>query len=203
MAEPTPEQYEALIGDLEAQLVDYFGLDPAESDTVRDQVVRTLQETLAMAESQRNKNDFLYLQLDLTRDGRSRGAYFPELPTPGALWAYLWGHAHKGEQVTVSVHSGAGRRTVKDVWPFGLDVAEEMTRPVGLGVIGELEDGDLAARIRRLGRWKVAWAINSGPPTWWLPKARIERRREKNAVIFEAGWLRHCLTLVVVRTSGD
>lgn len=55
-------------------------------------------------------------------------------------------------------------------------------------------------RVRRyrFGPVQVFLHVNTGPPTWWLPRVQVSRTKDSPGVTVMTGWL-HCLVAATVQ----
>lgn len=195
----------ALVAELEAAVADYLtelGVDPAtERDVFEAHVVNALAGAAEFADSKVDSYDFLYAEVEFRLEKQVRRAVFRHQPTPTSLWAFLAGHATAGEDVAVTIVSPKGRRTVADVWPFPVSVCEEMTRPAAPSTL-ELGNERSRKRMFRLFGYKVAAALETGPPTWWYPRLRLHRSGGSGFGL-QAGWFRALIILAMVRADAN
>jgi hypothetical protein len=126
-----------------------------------------------------------------------------ELPTPLALLNLCGGNAAVGDDVEVTQRFADGSTsTVRDRWPLDLALAEELVHPSAGNLRRFKADPDTAAtgtrlymrNLRRFG--KVGLSVNTGPPTWWLPRPLVSGPRRPNpALAVGGGWLRLAVTI--------
>jgi len=79
-------------------------------------------------------NALIRVDLRLQGTDRERHSVFPTLPGPLTLLLICLDQCRVGDEVTVvQEFAKAGRVTSRATWPFGMDEAEALTRPVDVG----------------------------------------------------------------------
>lgn len=178
-----------LVEALEAEFSEYFGLEPG-SPEMGALLGSTLSDVVELSESAIPDYEFLYSQVRIGEGASRRGGKFRHQPTPAALWAFLAKMAAPGDRVEFTMFSSNGQRSTAHHWPFSLRIAEEMTRPAAPSSVTPSSD-DTKMVTKSLGRLRLAWGVASGPPTWKLPKMKVEVQRGGFAI--QAGWLQTLL----------
>lgn len=168
----------------------YMASDLTDPDARRDVVVSTLQRAAddyaQLVRAKLGLGDLTHLDVTITgADGTTRRDQFRHLPTPVSLLLLLATNCAEGSRVELTQHAIGGERTVRDVWPFGLDVAEDMVRPIDAAsvTVATRRDGigrKVRSRKTRLGTF--VYERQEGPPAWRFPKVSVDAGRS------EQGW---------------
>ena len=61
---------------------------------------------------------------------------------------------------------------------------------------------NIARRIR-FHQFEVFTHVNTGPPTWWLPKLQLARTLDEPGVTLLTGWLRAAVAVTIQRAPVD
>lgn len=59
------------------------------------------------------------------------------------------------------------------------------------------------ARRFRVRQFELFTHVNTGPPTWWLPKLEITRTLDQPGVTLLTGWLRAAVAVTIQRAPVD
>jgi hypothetical protein len=99
----------------------------------RDAVTRGAEQVNALLHSAYGAHEVVATELRLTGGRRgARRTVFAEEPTPVALLMLCLRLCDAGDEVAVLHHTAArGTTTRSGTWPFGMERAEELTRPPG------------------------------------------------------------------------
>lgn len=111
--------------------------DVATCDTVaRDALRNGHHELHSFAESRCAPDEVVLVRLDVIRGGAMlRPMWFREVPSPIGLLVVCAGVCHDGDVVRlVQLTASLARVTGEDVWPFGLETAEQMSIPATVRV---------------------------------------------------------------------
>jgi hypothetical protein len=93
------------------------------------------------------------------------------------------------DRKVLTITDGRTTATLHSARPEGF-IADDLLRAETMPLNTSMVEGQVntARRIKAFGRtWYVA--VNTGPPTWWLPKVRITHREVM------VGWLRGLVAL--------
>jgi hypothetical protein len=135
-------------------------------------------------------------------------SHMRELPTPLALLNLGANNAAIGDEVEVTQRFADGSSSAaSDRWPLDLALAEDLVRPSAGNQRRFKGPAATTTRLymRNLGCFgKVGLSINTGPPTWWLPRVLGDWHwRPHPALAFGGGWLRAAVTLHWVATGRE
>ncbi|MFG0334621.1 MAG: hypothetical protein ACF8TS_14795 [Maioricimonas sp. JB049] len=185
----TPEQLaEAVTGELEA----FFDTD--DPSIIGPAVIGALEDVVTFNDSMVDSPyETLYVDLKVGK----KSSAFRHMPSPAGLWCLLRGVASPDDEVELTVVSRNGTRTVKNIWPFTLETAEFMTRPAAPRSSDLPPGGYQDEKAVNVGPVKLYFSVQTGPPTWWFPKARFQRLTKGFAV--QAGWIRGLVSFGIMK----
>jgi hypothetical protein len=121
------------------ELEQWFAADLPDSRDRRRIVAQALRSATEDAhrwlEGRRRCDELVRVDLHLGSPGAPRHSVFPNLPTPLGLLLICLDQCQVGDEVVVvQEHAKIGRVEARATWPFGMDEAERLTRPVPVPV---------------------------------------------------------------------
>jgi hypothetical protein len=184
---------------------EYFseGLEDADANTA---VVEALSNAMANNErflsSHVADGGLISFTFRVFRDGESiKSGVFTQAPGPVELCELALKNAEVGDRVEVVMVYTDATKTAGDYWPFDLEMAEELLRPIrGSSLEDDSDQETTSLRMRRVTkRIKIGISTVHGPPKWKVPHINGHWKPSDEALFFGAsiGWRLSAISVLI------